>query len=415
MATPPSSVPGASERVDVRVSAAVRSDSGVSFGTLRWVAGEQVLIEVDTDLAAGDAVEIRVDLSPTPGTALARCTNIRQLATTQGETCRYVLRIGDMPAEDRGRWLSWLRTIRRGGTLSDFGMLSTGSDPIAGGQAQASAAEVRAALGGMDSRRSGQVPHSNTSVSSTRSDPYGNRSDVKEAGAGRAAMREALRKALSGQVPATPTTRTLGGPMASTPAAVEVRAPVEAPTASPAPYPGIAPNRPSPMSTPPRTGGPAVSTTPPASAWRTPAVAAPVAAPVAAVTATPTPSAAPALTPSAPLTTDPSYSMSTAAGATYLEVKWASADQFGYDVHSQLTRGVLHLQAAAGPTPANGDVMLLLRHAALFLQCRACVVESSPLGITMRVSLTPGDVETVRHAARPTSTISTIRSTPPKR
>lgn len=396
MASTSSSVPGAAERIDVRVSAAVRTDSGVSFGTLRWVAGEQVLIEVDTDMHLGASVEIRVDLSPTPGTALVRCTVMRQLATAPGESSRYVLRNVDMPAEDRSRWLAWLRALRHGGTLSDFGMLSTGSEPIAGAQAQARASEVRAALDGMNARRMGQGSASNP-VSGARSDPFGNRSDVKEAGAGRAAMREALRKALSAQVPGGARPAASSAPASTPSTAPTSTPPVSVQPASRGPTPPVAPPRVSPLSTPPRTGGPSV---------------APTSAPYAPAPTKP----APTLTTSREVTSsDPTFSVSAASGATYLEVKWISGDQFGYDVHSQLTRGILHLPASTGRLPERGDVTLLLRHGGLFLQCRAYVVESGSFGVTLRVSLSTGDIETLRHAARPTSTTSSIRSTPPKR
>ncbi len=120
-------VSGESERVACSAAVAVGARGTMAFGTIRGVAGDRVVVEVAADLAAGEAVELKIDLSPAPGTALARGTVLRSLLVADGEAARYSVRVDSVADADVARCADWLEAIRLGGTMSTFSGIDEGT------------------------------------------------------------------------------------------------------------------------------------------------------------------------------------------------------------------------------------------------------------------------------------------------
>lgn len=182
------------ERIDVNTAAAVRGDAGFHFGTLRYVQGERFVIELDAELDPGQEVEVRITLQPV-GTAFVRALVQRPLAVGKTEAARWVMQTVSIAPDDRARLAAWLHNKRSRGTLSNFDAISTagsGNRPMQ----QTSSTEVRAALQRLSQRSLGA---SSTPTDAPAADPYGLRSDIGTAPAaaagGRAAMRDALKRA----------------------------------------------------------------------------------------------------------------------------------------------------------------------------------------------------------------------------
>lgn len=137
------------ERVDIRTAAAVRVGGVAAFGTLHWIAGDRLMIEVDGSFPAGEPAEIRLDLTPMPGTALVVGSVHRQLVTAEDEMERFVFRVVSVAEEDAERLTAWIAQVRVGGTVKDFSTLSA----IRRARApQSTWSEARVVLGRIDAR-----------------------------------------------------------------------------------------------------------------------------------------------------------------------------------------------------------------------------------------------------------------------
>lgn len=119
-----SNPPGVSESLRVGRSAAVQSGSTLAFGKVLTVSGKRWQLEVDMALDIGTPVEIRVELTPISGTALARARVSHALPVADGEPPRYFVEVAEIAAEDRERCSNWLDSLRTGGTLSTFSAVS---------------------------------------------------------------------------------------------------------------------------------------------------------------------------------------------------------------------------------------------------------------------------------------------------
>lgn len=136
------------ERVETRTSLAVRGSRGTEFGTLCWVEGDRLMVETDAPFTARETCEIKIDISPHPGTVLMKARVTRQLVTSEDEMSRFVLRIVEVGEDDDQAFRAWLEFRRAGGTVRDFSLLSS---PRTGG-AQATPSERRVAIQRLDAR-----------------------------------------------------------------------------------------------------------------------------------------------------------------------------------------------------------------------------------------------------------------------
>jgi hypothetical protein len=212
-----------SERINLRTSTGVQSATTVNFGTLVWIAGNRMCLRVDSALRPLEAVSLRVDLSPTPGTALLEATVMRALAGAPGDPETYLLRLDRIAPVDEPSWRRFLTARQAGGTLSDLSDVR-GSNALATGYHSGSTstppARATSAIGGLGVGAPGD----------TTSGIGGN--------SGRLAMREALRSAIQRSSSTSGSTR---APV-PVPAPPPGSAPVPTPIARPeAPRPAAAP------------------------------------------------------------------------------------------------------------------------------------------------------------------------------
>jgi len=150
---------GLDERIDVHAAAAVRAGGLTHFGTLHWIDGDRVMVEVDAELPQGTGVEIRTELSPLPGTGLLHGQVHRQLVSGADEMARFVFRVVSVEAEDAERVRQWVEQARVGGTARDLSAFSSSRPSRAGPHSSWSEAQV--ALRRID-ERSGVVNTSGT-------------------------------------------------------------------------------------------------------------------------------------------------------------------------------------------------------------------------------------------------------------
>ncbi|MDP2316733.1 MAG: hypothetical protein Q8P41_27810 [Pseudomonadota bacterium] len=366
------------ERVDVRTAVAVRGDTGFFFGTLRWIEPNRLLVEVDAELEGGDELDVRVTLTPTPATALLRAVVARALVIARGESPRYVLDITGIAPAERHLLDEWTRNVRNKGTFSRFDtVISTHGNPS--GERGQSNADVRLALERMSRRPGG--PGS----LGPQTDPFGARSDIQTGssnGAGRGAVRDALRSAIArgtvGRGTPTPGTPT---PSAPTPSA---------------PTPGTrTPSTPPPSTL--RSGGSGSSSGWPGPPARsTPSTASTPGSPrsndlytdrggpgrVVAIGGTNPGFPAPQGTRPG---TDPTYATTQTRTAHWMEVRWHNPADFDRDCRLQLCNYILVLQRGAEPLPDREPLRIVVRHGDLQLDCEARIKAQSTQVTTYRL------------------------------
>ena len=186
------------ERLAARAAVALRSADGLALGTVHWIEGERLLVEVDTTLTPGEACELRVDASPERGTVLIHGRAVRQLVGGTDDMPRFVVRLVGVVEEDLPAFNAWLDHIRAVGTGPEVSVVSYQS----GGPSSVSTART------LDAHtRSGVEPaalHASFPTPSQASSPApaprgaAARSDVSPSGATAGGARERLRQALVG-------------------------------------------------------------------------------------------------------------------------------------------------------------------------------------------------------------------------
>lgn len=329
------------DRISVRASAGVQGELSINFGTLVWVQGAQLLVRVDSELAVGEAVSVRVDLSPAPGTALLEAQVLRKLASAAGEGSAYLLRQRRVSATDEVRWQAFLVVKQNGGTLSDFSGVRDSSavlQPSYGpGGGFGSVSRPASAF-------SGAHVLDGTSQIQT----------------GRAAMRDALRAAVAR--PARPSAGAAPSPGAL-PAAGSARAAWATEHAPPVPTPS---RLTSPRPLEPKPSDPASE-----GSLRLPETPA-----------------------------EPTWLASNVGGVSYIEVKWTDAKAFSAASTQLINSGVLSLVSEGRALPKFPPVHMLLRHQTLALQCPATPVTVHPTSVTYSLQLGPSHLAELRAANR---------------
>lgn len=363
------------ERVSVNTSVAVRGDSGFFFGTLRWIEPKRVLVEIDAELADREAVDVRITLSPSSTTALFRGAIGRTLVTARREPARYIIEILDFVAEDKEKFAGWLKNVRTRGTFSNFeNVVSAQPD-----ERSRSGAEVRQAL-----ERLARRP-----ISSSAADPFGVRSDIVtngESGAGRTAVRDALRGALTRNRGAAPPPVS-----APPPPSGPGRIVASAPTASPPPRAPDVPGTVRIGGGGTNTVGPMAPSTPGVSpASHSPAAGAPR---TVRIGSSDTPSGAShapaspreaALAP--PPVRDPTYATTSTRSATWMEVRWHDPEGFARDTRLQLLNGILVVSKAFDRLPDREPLRVVLRHDAFVVECDGAVKAVGSAATTYRLT-----------------------------
>lgn len=90
---------------------------------------------------------------------------------------------------------------------------------------------------------------------------------------------------------------------------------------------------------------------------------------------------------SEPTPGDPSWSSAPSRAATWLEVRWTSAERFRHQASTQLINYVLVLPRTGGSPPTEGNIRALLSHDDVHIDCPAQVQVATPSGVTYRLEL----------------------------
>ncbi len=403
MAKSDASVSDASDRLVVRSSITVRSPSGMGCGSLLWIQGVRMLAEVDHELFEGSQIELKVDLSPVPGTALLTARVARGAPAAAREMPRYLLELLDIAKDDRQRWGTWLAAKVAGGTLSNLSDVKERGTGLDGGYAPQAERERRAAVerlsrgttsGGPSPRSTPSGSPPTPSVASgggpprSGSDSWTN-SDIREVGSGRAAMREALKAAIKRTFDDTPVPEFEG--LRTTPTGTTFTHRVTIPPSQkplmegtrPARRDSLPPEPPPPRAVP-------NATLPPI---RTPVLHPPKPASTRLAAASPT---------DAQLD-DPKWTLSEFRGNSYLDVFWQSEDAFSFDAFGQVLACALTLYTRDKPLPDRPPIFMVLRHGTMVVQCEAAVLEHGLDRATYRLQLNPGQIAEIRRCAKPGS------------
>ena len=402
-----------------------------------WVQGGRMLVQLDAEVDEGAEIDVKVDLSPVPGTALLRARVAKGVVGTGRELPRYILDLIEVASDDRGRWTAWLAAKLTGGTLSNVSGVSDRSTGSGSGYASVAERERQAAVARLD-RLSGAhrsvppgspsstPPEPTSSVSSsgprpssvtTGSNPLTN-SDIHAVGSGRVAMREALKAAIKRTFDDTPLPELQG--LRSTPTGSAFVKHVTIPPSDRALMDGT---RPAPRTSMPPT--PTPKAMPPLAATAAPPGVAPPSVPRTTLppvrpASLPRPPSAPPparLPPAGPTDfehDDPKWSASEFRGNHYLDVCWTSADAYTYDAYAQVLACALTLHAHAAPLPDRPPIFMVLRHGTMVIQCEAAVLEHSATQATYRLQLNAGQLAELRRAAKPGS-VSTGATDPRRR
>ncbi|MBM4369164.1 MAG: hypothetical protein FJ102_23320, partial [Deltaproteobacteria bacterium] len=146
MAKSTASLSDATDRLVVRSAITVRSSIGMGAGSLLWIQGSRMLVEVDHDLHDAVEIELKVDLSPVPGTALLTARVERSAPAATREMARYLLELVEVARDDRQRWGTWLAAKLAGGTLSNLSDVKERGAGLDAGYVQQAERERRAAV-----------------------------------------------------------------------------------------------------------------------------------------------------------------------------------------------------------------------------------------------------------------------------
>jgi hypothetical protein len=98
-----------------------------------------------------------------------------------------------------------------------------------------------------------------------------------------------------------------------------------------------------------------------------------------------------------------------AKGQAWLAVRWRSTAALGYDLHSQLSRGVLSLAATGEPLPTGDRLSILLQFESLYVQAPATLVDGGPFGAVYKIEIAAPDLAALEAAVRPRSDASDVR------
>ncbi len=406
MAKSNASVSDTTDRLVVRSTVTVRSQSGMGAGSLLWIQGARVLVEVDHELFEGSQIDVKVDLSPVPGTALLTARVARSAPAATREMARYLLELIEVAKDDRQRWGTWLAAKVSGGTLSNLSDVKERGAGLDGGYVQQAERERRAAVErlsrGTGSVSGGSGPRSTPSGSPptpsvasgggtaprSGSDSWTN-SDIREVGSGRAAMREALKAAIKRTFDDTPVPEFEG--LRTTPTGTTFSHRVTIPPSQKPLMEGMRPARrdslpPEPM---PARAVPN-ATLPPI---RTPVLQ----------TAKPVATRLQPATPTDAQLDDRRWTLSEFRGNSYLDVVWHSDDAFAFDAFGQVLACALTLYTREKPLPSRPPIFMVLRHATMVVQCEAAVLEHATDRATYRLQLNAGQIAEIRRCAKPGS------------
>jgi hypothetical protein len=211
-------------RQNIQANVALKTFSGLHFGTARWIQGDRIAFATDAEFNPGDRAELRMELSGKYPAVLAEVLIVRTYEIDHKGEIGCVAQIMDMPEPDSDRLNDWLSDLTEGGVGTQPSawlesiLRHQRSGPVA------SAEETRSALNRIDQRLGLSRSRSFTATAGHRV-------------GGRQSIRDALKASFLENENDTPTAPTLSPPVAA-PAPTPTPAPLqEVPAQVPPPAP----------------------------------------------------------------------------------------------------------------------------------------------------------------------------------
>ena len=102
-------------RQHIQASVALKTFSGMHFGTARWIQADRIAFATDATFAPGDRAEMRMELSGKYSAVLAELLVVRTYDIDENGELGCIAQIMDMPESDSERLNNWLSDLTEGG------------------------------------------------------------------------------------------------------------------------------------------------------------------------------------------------------------------------------------------------------------------------------------------------------------
>jgi hypothetical protein len=102
-------------RQNIQANVALKTFSGLHFGTARWIQADRIAFATDAEFNPGDRAELRMELSGMYAAVLAEVLIVRTYEIDDKGEIGCVAQIMDMPEPDSDRLNNWLADLTEGG------------------------------------------------------------------------------------------------------------------------------------------------------------------------------------------------------------------------------------------------------------------------------------------------------------
>ena len=102
-------------RQNIQANVALKTFSGLHFGTARWIQADRIAFATDAEFNPGDRAELRMELSGKYAAVLAEVLIVRTYEIDENGEYGCVAQIMDMPEADSDRLNNWLADLTEGG------------------------------------------------------------------------------------------------------------------------------------------------------------------------------------------------------------------------------------------------------------------------------------------------------------
>ena len=102
-------------RQNIQANVALKTFSGLHFGTARWIQADRIAFATDAEFNPGDRAELRLELSGMYAAVLAEVLIVRTYEIDGKGEFGCVAQIMDMPQADSDRLNNWLADLTEGG------------------------------------------------------------------------------------------------------------------------------------------------------------------------------------------------------------------------------------------------------------------------------------------------------------
>ena len=163
-------------RQNIQANVALKTFSGLHFGTARWIQGDRIAFATDAEFTQGARAELRMELSGRYQAVLAEVLVIRTFRIDSRGENGCIAQIMDMPEADSERLGNWLSDLTEGGIGAQPSAWLESMIRSRNSKPAATEEETRHALDRISQRLDGA--HSRTATSGGR---RGGRHSIREA------------------------------------------------------------------------------------------------------------------------------------------------------------------------------------------------------------------------------------------